>query len=115
MRRNIIHIVLFILTVPSTMIVGGPAYSITVILILLGHEMGHYFMSRRYGIRSTLPFFLPFPLSPFGTLGAVIRMESATSSRKALFDTGVAGPLTSLLPSIPSLVIGFILSEGVPR
>ena len=114
MRRYIIHIVLFILTVASTMIVGGPAYSITVILILLGHEMGHYLMSRRYGIRSTLPFFLPFPLSPFGTLGAVIRMESATPSRKALFDTGVAGPLTSLLLSIPAIVIGLILSEVIP-
>ena len=114
MRRNIIHIVLFILTVASTMIVGGPAYSITIILILLGHEMGHYFMSRRYGMRATLPFFLPFPFSPFGTLGAVIRMESTTSSRKALFDTGVAGPLTSLLLSIPAIVIGLRLSEVIP-
>jgi membrane-associated protease RseP (regulator of RpoE activity) len=114
MRQYIIHIALFILTVASTMIVGGPAYSITVILILLGHEMGHYLMSRRYGIRSTLPYFLPFPLSPFGTLGAVIRMESATSSRKALFDTGVAGPLASLLLSIPAIVIGLILSEVIP-
>jgi membrane-associated protease RseP (regulator of RpoE activity) len=114
MRRNIIHIVLFILTVASTMIVGGPAYSITIILILLGHEMGHYFMSLRYGMRATLPFFLPFPFSPFGTLGAVIRMESTTSSRKALFDTGVAGPLISLLLSIPAIVIGLILSEVIP-
>ncbi len=72
MRRYNIHIILFILTVASTWIVGGPAYSFAIILILLGHEMGHYLMSRRYGIRATLPFFLPFPLPPFGTLGAVI-------------------------------------------
>jgi membrane-associated protease RseP (regulator of RpoE activity) len=64
MRRNWIHILLFILTVASTLVVGGPAYSIAIILILLGHEMGHYFMSRRYGIRATLPYFLPFPFSP---------------------------------------------------
>jgi membrane-associated protease RseP (regulator of RpoE activity) len=114
MRRNIIHIVLFILTVASTLIVGGPAYSFAIILILLGHEMGHYLMSRRYGIRATLPFFLPFPLPPFGTLGAVIRMESTVSSRKALFDTGVAGPLTSLCLSIPAIVIGLRLSELIP-
>ena len=111
MRRYTIHIVLFILTVASTLIVGGPAYSFPIILILLGHEMGHYLMSRRYGIRATLPFFLPFPLPPFGTLGAVIRMESTVSSRKALFDTGVAGPLTSLILSIPAIVIGLKLSE----
>jgi membrane-associated protease RseP (regulator of RpoE activity) len=114
MRHNIIHIALFILTVASTMIVGGPAYSITIILILLGHEMGHYLMSRRYGMRATLPFFLPFPFSPFGTLGAVIRMESTISSRRTLFDTGVAGPLTSLLLSVPAIVIGLKLSQVIP-
>jgi membrane-associated protease RseP (regulator of RpoE activity) len=114
MRRYIIHIVLFILTVASTLIGGGSAYSFGIILILLGHEMGHYFMSRRHGIKATLPFFLPFPLPPFGTLGAVIRMESTVSSRKALFDTGVAGPFTSLLLSIPAIVIGLRLSEVIP-
>ncbi len=114
MRRYTLHIVLFILTVASTWIVGGPVYSFAVILILFGHEMGHYLMSRRYGIRATLPFFLPFPLPPFGTLGAVIRMESTVSSRKALFDTGVAGPLTSLVLSIPAIVIGLRLSKVVP-
>ncbi|HMK74654.1 MAG TPA: site-2 protease family protein [Thermodesulfobacteriota bacterium] len=114
MRRYTLHILLFILTVASTCFVGGPVYSFAVILILFGHEMGHYLMSRRYGIRATLPFFLPFPLPPFGTLGAVIRMESTVSSRKALFDTGVAGPLTSLILSIPAIVIGLKLSTVVP-
>ncbi len=114
MRRTWLHILLFILTVASTLFVGGPAYSITIILILLGHEMGHYFMSRRYGVRATLPYFLPFPFSPFGTLGAVIRMESTVSSRKSLFDTGVAGPFTSLLLSIPAIMIGLRFSEVIP-
>jgi len=114
MRRTWIHILLFICTVASTFIVGGPAYSISIILILLGHEMGHYFMSRRYGVRATLPFFLPFPFSPFGTLGAVIRMESTISSRKSLFDTGVAGPFISLLLSIPAIMIGLRFSEVIP-
>ena len=114
MRRYTIHVVLFILTVASTLIVGGPAYSFAIILILLGHEMGHYLMSRRYGIRATLPYFLPFPLPPFGTLGAVIRMESTVSSRKALFDTGAAGPLTSLCLSIPAIAIGLKLSQLIP-
>ncbi len=114
MRRTWIHISLFILTVASTLFVGGPAYSATIVLILLGHEMGHYFMSRRYGVRATLPYFLPFPFSPFGTLGAVIRMESTVSSRKTLFDTGVAGPFTSLFLSIPAIMIGLRFSEVIP-
>jgi len=114
MRRLWIHILLFVLTVASTLIVGGPAYSVTIILILLGHEMGHYFMSRKYGMAATLPFFLPFPFSPFGTLGAVIRMHGALSSRKAIFDTGVAGPLISFCLSVPTVAIGLKLSKLAP-
>ena len=114
MRRSWINILLFILTVASTWLTGGPSYSITVMLILLGHELGHYFMSRKHGIRATLPYFLPFPFSPFGTFGAVIRMESITPSQKALFDTGIAGPLTSFCLSIPAILVGLKFSEVVP-
>lgn len=124
MRQNILHIVLFILTVASTWFSWGLDYCIAIMLILLGHEMGHYFMSRRVGIKATLPYFLPFPhiplpsgewmLSPFGTLGAVIRMKGTVSSRKALFDTGAAGPLTSLLLSIPAIAIGLRFSKIIP-
>ncbi len=114
MRRITIHIVLFVLTLISTWMTGGLGYSIAIILILLGHELGHYFMSRKHGIKATLPFFLPFPLSPFGTLGAVIRMEGPLTSRKALFDTGVAGPLTSLILSIPAIAIGLKFSTFIP-
>jgi len=113
MHRSCINILLFILTFVSTWLTGGPGYSIAIMLILLGHELGHYFMSRKHGIRASLPYFLPFPFSPFGTFGAVIRMESATPSRKALFDTGVAGPLTSLVLSIPAIIIGLKLSKIV--
>jgi membrane-associated protease RseP (regulator of RpoE activity) len=115
MRRNIIHIVLFILTVASTWLTWGPLYSIPLMLILLGHEMGHYFISRRNGMRATLPFFLPLPfISPFGTLGAVIRMEGPIPSRKSLFDTGMAGPLISFLLSVPAILIGLKLSIFIP-
>ncbi|HVP79036.1 MAG TPA: site-2 protease family protein [Thermodesulfobacteriota bacterium] len=105
-------------------IILGLSYSFSIMLILLGHEMGHYLMSQKYRIRATLPYFLPFPHiyipflgwlpSPFGTLGAVIRMESSVSSRKALFDTGVAGPLTSFILSIPAIVIGLKFSTVIP-
>jgi len=114
MRRAWLHLLLFLLTIASTWITGGAGYSIAVMLILLGHELGHYFMSRIYGIRATLPFFIPFPLPPFGTLGAVIRMGGVVSSRKALFDVGVAGPLMSLCLSIPAIIAGLSLSEVIP-
>jgi membrane-associated protease RseP (regulator of RpoE activity) len=130
LRRNRTPVLLFVLTLASTFVAGGlkrgeggrlilsleegMSYSVPVILILLGHEMGHYLMSRRYGIRATLPFFLPFPFSPFGTLGAVIRMKSSIPSRRALFDVGVAGPLVSFVLSVPAIVIGLKLSHVIP-
>jgi membrane-associated protease RseP (regulator of RpoE activity) len=41
-------------------------------------------------------------------------MESTISSRQSLFDTGVAGPLTSLFLSIPAIAIGLRFSEVIP-
>ena len=115
MRRYTIQIILFILTVASTWLTWGPLYSVPIMLILLGHEMAHYFMSRRSGMRATLPFFLPLPfISPFGTLGAVIRMGGTIPSRRALFDTGVAGPLISFFLSVPAAAIGLKLSKLIP-
>ena len=94
---------------------GGLWYGGAIIAILLAHEMGHYIMCRKYGISATLPFFIPFPpfINPFGTLGAVIKMESRIPSRKALFDVAVAGPLAGLFLTIPAIYFGIQLSEIV--
>lgn len=81
--------------------------------ILLAHEMGHYFTSRRYGVPATLPYFIPFPLSPFGTLGAVIRMSGTIGTKRALFDIGVAGPLCGFILAVPAVFIGMKLSAAV--
>lgn len=83
--------------------------------ILIAHEMGHYLMCRRYKIKATLPYFLPFipAFNPFGTLGAVIKMESVIPNRKALFDVAVAGPLAGLALTIPALYFGIQFSEVV--
>lgn len=79
--------------------------------ILLAHEMGHYFMSRRYGVPATLPYFIPLPLPPFGTLGAVIKMKGVVINKKALFDIGIAGPLSGFIVSIPFIVLGITMSS----
>lgn len=108
------HIVLFVLTVLTTYLVGGPIYSATLMTILLAHESGHYLMSRRYGIPATLPFFIPLPLPPFGTLGAVIKMRGRMTHRRALLDIAVAGPLAGFFFTLPALIIGLKLSTIIP-
>jgi membrane-associated protease RseP (regulator of RpoE activity) len=112
-KRLLLHGGLFVLTVLSTCYVGGMIYSGALMSILLAHEMGHYVVSRRYGVFATLPYFIPFPLSPFGTFGAVIKMKGVIADKRALFDIGVAGPLAGFLLSVPCAYIGIKLSAVV--
>jgi membrane-associated protease RseP (regulator of RpoE activity) len=116
-----IHAALFVLTVASTFLVGlgdGIAgafwYSGGIMTILLAHEMGHYLMARKYGIPATLPFFIPMPFSPFGTMGAVIKMSGTIPDRRALMDVGAAGPLAGMVFIVPSIVVGLMKSKIVP-
>lgn len=90
---------------------SGLWFSVPLMTILTCHEFGHYFQSRRYGVHSTLPYFLPVPFPPFGTFGAVIRMDSHIPNPKALFDIGISGPLAGLVPTLILMVIGIALSS----
>jgi hypothetical protein len=83
----------------------------SLLTILLTHELGHFFMARRMGVAVSLPFIIPFPLSPFGTLGAVIRMKDIPPSKRALLLIGAAGPLAGLCVALPILFIGLSLSH----
>ena len=105
------HVVLFLLTCLSTYLVGGFWYSICLMTILTAHEMGHYLTSIKYGINATPPFFIPFPLPPFGTLGAVIKMKTPMRDRRVLFDIGFMGPMYGFALCIPVIVVGLKLSR----
>ena len=109
-----IHVLLFIATFLTTYYVNGLWYSITIMMILLSHELGHFFMCRKYHVAATMPYFLPLPLPPFGTFGAVIKMKGHIPDKRALFDIGATGPIMGLVFSIPAIIIGLILSDVRP-
>jgi membrane-associated protease RseP (regulator of RpoE activity) len=93
----------------------GLSYSIPLMLILVCHELGHYFVARLHGVDASLPYFIPFfPWFGLGTLGAVISMRRVTSDRKKLIDIGAAGPLAGLAVAIPVLLYGLAQSKVVP-
>jgi membrane-associated protease RseP (regulator of RpoE activity) len=95
----------------------GLLFSSTLLLMLGAHEFGHYFACRFYGIRATLPFFIPAPpapLTPFGTFGAVIKIKDPITSRRALFDIGIAGPLAGFALAIPASLIGLMFAKAAP-
>jgi membrane-associated protease RseP (regulator of RpoE activity) len=93
---------------------NGLLFAFTLLVILGAHELGHYFACRYYGIRATLPFFIPAPpapITPFGTFGAVIKIKSPITSRRALFDIGIAGPLAGFLFALPAAVVGLLFAK----
>jgi membrane-associated protease RseP (regulator of RpoE activity) len=124
----IVNIVLFLLTIVTTLFAGalqagvnpflkiyaGWPFSLTIMVILGAHELGHYFASKRLGVDATLPYFIPVGHPFIGTFGAVIKMRSPIPDRKALLEIGFAGPLAGLCFAIPAVIIGLKLSSIVP-
>ena len=97
---------------PGLLLSGAP-FAITLIGILLAHELGHFFACRYYGISASYPYFLPAP-TLIGTLGAFIRIRSPIRDRKALFDVGLAGPVVGFIFAVPALAIAAFYSRVVP-
>lgn len=92
----------------------GLLYMGAVLGILLTHEMGHFLMALRNRIPASLPFFIPVPIIPFGTMGAVISMEGSEANRRELFDMGAAGPLAGLIVAIPITWLGILMLPATP-
>ncbi|HEX5164603.1 MAG TPA: site-2 protease family protein, partial [Thermomicrobiales bacterium] len=133
------HVTLFVLTLLFTTAVGAlhylsfisefgrrPAaltwgslaeglwYSLTLLAILGAHEFGHYYFCRRYDVDASLPYFIPFPITLTGTLGAVIKIREPFPNRTVLFDIGVGGPIAGFVVLVPALFIGMAMSNVVP-
>jgi membrane-associated protease RseP (regulator of RpoE activity) len=132
------HVVLFLLTVVTTVMVGaqhfasfqfdfgsgqaaelsttaimlnGLWYSVSILAILGAHEFGHYFACRHYNVDASLPYFLPAPLPLTGTLGAFIRIRQPIPGKRELFDIGIAGPIAGFVVAVPVLIAGMSFSR----
>jgi len=126
-----LHILLFILTFISTLLAGaffqkginlfrepwrlyeGLPFASTLMVILLSHELSHYFASKKHHTKATLPYFIPAP-SIIGTFGAFIKMKSPIVTRRALIDIGASGPIAGFILSVIASVIGLNYSTMVP-
>ena len=130
-----VNVILFVITVFSVMLAGatpdGPMptdfggqilamlrgifsgwpFALAMLGILVAHEFGHYLVSRYHRTPATLPYFIPFPFSPLGTMGAAILMKGVPKNKRILFDIGVAGPLAGMLIAIPVLFLGLSMSS----
>jgi len=100
-------LILFAVTCCTTWYAGqsnfgpeGYLFALAVMLILTCHEMGHFLQALRYKVPASLPYFIPMPLGPIGTMGAIIRMDGRIPNTRTLFDIGISGPLGGLVPTI---------------
>jgi membrane-associated protease RseP (regulator of RpoE activity) len=98
---------------PARFLSGLP-FSLTLLTILMAHELGHYIACVYYGLDATLPYFLPAPTPVTGTFGAFIRIRSPIRTKRALFDVGIAGPLAGFIFLVPALGVGLAFSKVVP-
>ena len=97
---------------PQLLAMGVP-FSFTLLSILMAHELGHYFACRIYGIDASYPYFIPAP-TLFGTFGAFIRIRSPITTRRALFDVGLAGPVVGFVLAMPAMAYGVAHAKIVP-
>ncbi|MCA9912070.1 MAG: site-2 protease family protein, partial [Anaerolineae bacterium] len=93
----------------------GWPYALSILLILVPHEMGHFLMMRRHKVAASWPYFLPgFFISPFGTFGAAILLRESLKNRKTLLDVGASGPIAGFLVAVPLVFIGLATSRVLP-
>jgi membrane-associated protease RseP (regulator of RpoE activity) len=100
-------------TILENLRIGLP-FAISLLAILLAHEFGHFLAGRYHKAHVTLPYFIPFPLSPFGTMGAFIQLKEPPKNKRVLLDIGLAGPIAGLVVAIPILLFGLSLSHVAP-
>ena len=97
---------------PAILLQGLP-FSLTLLTILMAHELGHYLAATYHRVDASLPYFMPSPF--MGTFGAFIRVRSAICSKRVLFDIGVAGPVAGFVFLLPALAVGLAFSKVVPN
>lgn len=87
----------------------GMQFSVPFLLILTVHEFGHYFTALYHKVKSSLPYYIPFPpvFLSLGTMGAVIRLRSKVPSTIKNFDIGIAGPLAGFIVAFAVIWYGF--------
>jgi membrane-associated protease RseP (regulator of RpoE activity) len=98
--------------IPITNLIKGLPFSLSIMIILGSHELGHYFMARKNKVDTTLPYFIPGP-TIIGTFGAVIKMKSPIRDKNSLVEIGATGPIVGFIFSTIALLVGLSLSTVV--
>jgi membrane-associated protease RseP (regulator of RpoE activity) len=83
-------------------------FTIAVLSIFGLHELSHKYSSKKDGIDTSLPYFIPGIPGHLPTYGAVILQREPVVNRDDLFDMGFSGPLISFLMTIIVGIFAFL-------
>ncbi len=90
-------------------------FTLSVLIPLVMHEVGHWFVIKGSNIPASYPVFIPAPLlSPLGTFGAIVRMNFLPKNLTCLLRLGVSGPLIGFVTSLTFFTISYSLSPKLP-
>jgi membrane-associated protease RseP (regulator of RpoE activity) len=94
----------------------GYPYAVTLLFILLAHQIGPFLLGRHRGVETSLPWLVPAPppLLSTGIFGIFSRAEGEVNDRRALFDLAFAGSWLGGAAAIAALAFGLLLSEVHP-
>jgi hypothetical protein len=93
-------------------LLDGLRFGLSLLLFLTVHEFGHWFAARHHRVRTSLPYYIPFPFNGIGTFGAVIRIREPIPGLRALFDIGVSGPVAGFVVALGVLIVGVATLPG---
>jgi membrane-associated protease RseP (regulator of RpoE activity) len=92
-------------------LLNGVPFALTLLSILVTHELAHFACAKLHRVPAALPLFIPGLPVLVGTFGAIIRVRGPILERKALFDIGISGPLAGFVVALGALIVGLRWSQ----
>lgn len=96
---------MLVMIVAYTFIYGWQ-YALGIVALIFVHEMGHLIMSRRLGLATSLPLFIPF-------VGALIQMKEQPRDAKTESIVGIGGPVLGAIGAFVCLLAGELFGSGL--
>jgi Zn-dependent protease len=93
-------------------VISISSFCFGMVLIIVIHEFGHIFFSRRHHLKTSLPYLIPGP-PPLGMLGAFVSIKDDPSTRNQKFDVAIGGIILGMIISSALVIIGFLFSEQI--
>jgi Zn-dependent protease len=91
-------LVSLLVSIGAYAVVYGPWFAVSLVAMILVHEMGHVVEIRRQGMQATAPIFIPF-------LGAAIFQRSHPTDALKQAQIGIAGPIAGTLAATAALAL----------